>query len=296
MAEVASSPWRLTEEERRRGFSTTLQLISGLIGGPIAPLIVWAGEIVYERRHLLFSALTAPRQVLNLEGEGLPLKGISQRVDAASLIAQFSPKREVISFSPELTKSARAVGLRRGDPVSVVLASRTFTSTRSGLVVPARVGERVQVTVPRGDYSLAAFGSKRASLFSVRDPFTAVGGSNISQGPRQELELPLRGRSSIQAPVPSRTVPCLWCHKSVTIEALAIHTRLFCPKRPPLIACPNCNATFYFQQALQEHERTQHPFIRRYKCVLCGRDVVGVFGHTEACPFGLQLILAGKRR
>src|SRR3954469_15332713 len=99
-------------------------------------------------------------------------------------------QKQVVSLTPTLTWSARNAGLRNGDPISLMLTSRTQNSTRSGLIVPGRVGEMMKATIPRDDYSIAAFGSKGTSLFQRQDPYIAVGGTN-TQGLFTNLALPL---------------------------------------------------------------------------------------------------------
>jgi hypothetical protein len=251
---TGASSWHLTPRERASLVRAVLQGVAAF-AGPVGPLVVLAGEYLYDRRDLMFASDSSPIQAMNLQGEALQLRGTRPSIDTSWLIAQGSPNRDVISLRTELAGSAREAGLRQGDPVSVVLASRSFNTTRSGLIVPTRVGDRVDLVVPRDDYSVTALGGSRRSLFTQRDPFTAVGGSSILTGEARQIDLPLRFRG--EAPTSPVLPPwrCIWC--KTPVFSLELHV-LTCPQRPPTFRCENCGNIFLTREALQIHLRARH--------------------------------------
>jgi hypothetical protein len=282
MADTGSSRWRLTEKESKDGLIAAVQMASNFVVPGFGPLLVWGASIIFERRRELYNAVFKPFQAINLEGERQELTGIGQYVNGMPIADLLSPRRQVISFRADLTKSAREAGLRWGDPVSVVIGNQNFTSTKGGLVVPARIGESVDVTVPQGDYSLAAFGSKRESLFVARNPYTAIGGSNVSQAKRQEVELPLRNWNLILVPKQSPQF-CRWCGQSYSSSVVA-HV-LICPQSPLLRACDKCGQKFMGEQALKDHQATAHPIVlSSYTCPFCKRTVIGFFFSCRQLP------------
>ena len=228
MAELGRpSPWLLTPDEKKQSILAVAQAIASFVG-PVGPLIPLAVSYVYERRHILFNQDVTPVRAVNLEGRVLQLSG-SRQLNAARLLTRAIPGREVVSFSATLTKSARDVGIREGDPVSVLLTSNSSPTTRSGLIIPTQVGARVDLVVPKNAYSLGALGSGRHELFSKRDPFAVIGGRSLALGAASEFELPLTARDKVVAqPPPSR---CLSCN-----ETLPPANMIWCPKclaRPP---------------------------------------------------------------
>lgn len=181
--------WRLTSAEKRKGVFASLQIVSAL-AGPLGPLALWAFEYLYDRRDLIFTQSGMPVQAFTARGAPLRL---------GSLADGGSSQLGSLSINPALTPAARALGLRDGDPVSVVVSGHQFVQGRSGLVVPARIGSPLTVAVPRGTYSLSAFGGTRNSLFTLTDPYTGVSGTTVQVGQHSSLALPLRSRIT---PVP----------------------------------------------------------------------------------------------
>ncbi|HVK21489.1 MAG TPA: hypothetical protein VM677_09045 [Actinokineospora sp.] len=179
--------WRTTGTERRRAFMSVVQAAS-TFAGPFGPLVAWGFEYVYDRRDLIFNRSGTPLRAYTAEGTALGL---------AALGTPGVLQLGTLSLNPELTQQARSLGLRDGDPVSVVITGHKFVQGRSGLVVPARIGTPLTVSVPRGDYTVSALGSKRDSLFTTGDPYTAMAGADLSVGRTTEATLSLRSRRLI---------------------------------------------------------------------------------------------------
>lgn len=227
--------WQLTDRERRKAFFAAAAALSTVLG-PFGPLAVWGLEYLYDRRDLIFNSAGAPVRAYTADRSALNLTALS------SAIVQPRLAQSTLSIGTSLTDSARKVGLRNGDPVSVTVTGHRYLQSRSGLVVPTRIGERVNVTVPSGGYSVAAFGSRREKLFSVHDPYGTVAGDNITAYGRRQLALPLTARpalASTPAPVAgpawqkggalaART--CLWC--GLTLASNPLNHALTCTRRP----------------------------------------------------------------
>ena len=129
--------------------------------------------------------------------------------------------------------TAAGTGLRQGDPVSVVLSGHSGGQLRNGLVVPTRVGERVSLSLPRGSYSLTALGGRRETLFTNRDPYTALGGNNLVLDGQRQLYLPLSARTSTASP-------------------------LVRYRTPGTFRCGTCRQQFRTYQSRRDHERNLH--------------------------------------
>jgi hypothetical protein len=189
MAGVEPS-WKMTDRERKRAGALLAATIAAAVGGPLlAPFAALAFEYLYERRDRIFNASGAPLQAYTADRSALNLNTLSRRI---------AQPHSVLSIDTSLTGSARKLGLRDGDPVSVMVAGHQYVQSRSGIVVPARIGERINVTVPNGSYSVAALGSSREALFTARDPYNAVAGNNISLQAAQWLALPLTARNLLE--------------------------------------------------------------------------------------------------
>jgi hypothetical protein len=217
------SRWQLRPDEKKQFVMAAAQIMSSF-AGPLGPLIPLVISYAYERRDIIFGRNGVPVRAINLEGDILQLSG-RRPVNAERLSARAFPSRQVVSFSPTLTRSARAAGLREGDPVSVVLASsRNSRATRSGLIIPTQVGSRVDLVVPKDEYTVGALGSGVRDLFSKRDPFAVIGGGSLPSG-ATEMELSLTARNNIVAE-PLSPQYCFWCNRL----APAGHV-FWCPKR-----------------------------------------------------------------
>jgi len=177
--------WRLTERDRR-GAWTAAAAVASTFFGPFAPAVMWGFDYLYDRRDLIFGTGGAPAQAVAADGSQVRLSALGQ-----ADWRQSTPLTIVIN----LDASALNLGLQNGDPVSVVVTGHSYVQSRSGLVVPARVGEPVTVGIPHGSYSVAAFGSRQGSLFAASDPYRAVGGSDtpLLSG-RRQLAVPLTAR------------------------------------------------------------------------------------------------------
>ncbi|MBB5955432.1 hypothetical protein FHS29_002013 [Saccharothrix tamanrassetensis] len=171
-----------TAEERREGYTLLAQLAASVVLGPIGPLTVFAARYLYDRRDAIFDRAGAPVQAFDEYGAAVRLATLAS--------ARAGGAQSVVSVRPGLTASARALGLREGDPVGLVLTGQDVR-TRSGLVVPARIGDQVSLTVPRGTYSLGAFAGRRDRLFATPHPFTTVDGRTITLGGRGSIDLSL---------------------------------------------------------------------------------------------------------
>jgi hypothetical protein len=280
MAEQQS--WQLTARERRTAFTAAAAAFSTVLG-PFGPLAVWCLEFVYDRRDLIFSpsgvpvsAYTAGRNAVGLTaltgGIGNPLTA-----------------RSTLDIDTSLTPSARRLGLRPGDPVSLAVTGHNYARSGSGLVVPARIGERVTLSVPSGSYSVAAFGSKQDNLFRLHDPYNTVAGDNVSAQGYRRIGLPLIARSAplllpqaTPRPFPAAVVrqpaaplaarKCPWCGQMLSAPLL-VHMQL-CSKSPggtattpPRAAgltpfrCDRCYQRFTTAAGRDQHLRDWHPFI-----------------------------------
>ncbi len=308
--------WRLTEREKRGAWTTAFTVASTFFGG-FAPAAMWGFEYLYDRRDLIFGTRGTPTQAVASDGSLVRLSALGWAGGQQS-----TPLTIVIN----LDNSALNLGLKKGDPVSVVVTGHSYVQSRSGLVVPARVGQPVTVAVPRGSYSVGAFGSKQGSLFTASDPYRAVGGSTtpILSGSRQ-LAVPLTAREplirppvrapltlgNIKAPLGNRRLPapsattCAKCGQQIDASTTLLAHILTCQGRPashwanpwvigsavtkpvvtrsaaispnlpqtlrsirerqPTYRCPECNAIFYSQKALDDHRAAP------YKCDRCGQ-------------------------
>ncbi|WP_433264249.1 hypothetical protein ACQPZF_34520 [Actinosynnema sp. CS-041913] len=191
---MTDNPFRPTAEERRQGYTLLAELAASMVLGPVAPFAVLAARYLYDRRDAIFDRAGVPVQAFDASGE-------SFRLDRFAAARAPGNARSVVSVRPGLTASARALGLREGDPVGLVLTGQDFRATRSGLVVPARIGEHVALAVPRGTYSLGAFAGRRDHLFATPHPFTAVDGRMVTLNGHGALDL------SLATPRPTRRPP-----------------------------------------------------------------------------------------
>lgn len=284
--------WQFTPRERRQVFSAAVAAFSTVLG-PLGPLAVWGFEYIYDRRDLIFNSAGAPVSAYTADRSALNLTALSNNVVQPRLT------QSTLSIDTPLTDSARRSGLRSGDPVSVMVTGHRYVQSRSGLVVPTRIGERVNVTVPRGSYSVAAFGSRRESLFSAHDPYSTVAGDNITAQGRRQLTLSLTARSALASTPAPATRPawsnggtlaprtCLWC--GLPLTSIPLNHALNCTLRPartnlvlsnpqitpksrPLLVnrqpprqarfqCDRCYALYTTRAGLDEHMRYMHPFI-----------------------------------
>jgi hypothetical protein len=249
--------WQLTERERRRALTATLAAAATFVG-PLGPLMVWAFDYLYDRRDLIFNQVGTPVQAYGADRSAVGLN---------TLAGYGTDRSATLSIDTPATGS----NLRLGDPVSMVLSEHSGGQLRNGLVVPTRVGERVSLSLPRGSYSLAAFGGRRETLFTTRDPYSALGGDNLVLDGQRQLYLPLSART----PTPSVTSPLL-SHQlaaSRPFNPLGVLPRRTCPScgstlsangicpqnpRQPAFRCRSCTQRFRSHQARHDHERNMH--------------------------------------
>lgn len=191
--------FRLTPDEKWRLTSAALEAFV-----PGATFVSQLVEIAYRRRDLIYDTLGVPRQV-HTANRMLPLSSLATPAGANTL-----------SINITITDAAQRLGLRQGDPVTVMVAGHNYVSDRSGLVVPARIGQPVDISLPAGDYSLAGLGARRETLLTASDPYNTMGGGTVQIAGQRWLDLPLAARNTVPPPLGSRQlglqrVRCRWC-------------------------------------------------------------------------------------
>lgn len=270
------------------------QILTGvsMFFGPAGPVLVAAGEFVFRRRHLLFGTNGRPLRAVGLMGGPPPARTAAGLLDATATLGGLGTRKQVLSVVPELDSPARRSGLRNGDPVSLLLAGSTGTVQRNGLVVPARIGQRLDVTVPRGEYTIAGMGASRDTLFTTRDPIRAAGGLRLRAGTHPTASLALQARSAL-APPTSRVTPCRWCNRIVSNLHLITHEFLYCPRRPRPYRCETCGEGFDTEGARRMHRYQEHiaPTQARLRaeagqasCPHCGNTYFLGALHMLTCP------------
>jgi hypothetical protein len=171
---------------------------------PGSTLFTQLVEYAYRRRDLIYDTLGIPRQAYSA-GKVLPLRSLATPGGANTL-----------SINITITDAAQRLGLRQGDPVTVMVAGHDYVSHRSGLVVPARIGQPVDISLPAGDYSLAGLGARRETLLTAPDPYSTMGGGTVQVAGQRWLDLPLTARNTVPPPLGHRQVGlqrvrCRWC-------------------------------------------------------------------------------------
>lgn len=275
---VATGPsWQLTDQERRQAYDALVATAAGFFG-PFAPLVSWGFDYLYNRRDLIFNLGGAPVQAIASDGSALRLAALSRPV---------ARPQATLAISTTLGDSARRLGLRNGDPVSMLVSGHTYVGARSGLVVPARIGEQARVTVPAGSYSVTALGSRQASLFSAKDPYQAAAGNTTLVSGNRQLALSLAARTpllgtSLRAPVQgisfngaqaSQNAPlltqrrCRYCGGQIPTTGILPHI-LSCPSRPKPpphselpFYCDRCGARFRTRNERDAHFAATHPLV-----------------------------------
>ncbi|GLX93539.1 hypothetical protein [Herbidospora sp. NBRC 101105] len=274
--------WRPTAAERSAWTRDAFRAAAGLIVGPGGFFLYLAGEYFYDRRHLLFGTGGTPQRAMNPEGESIALRGGFANLDAVPLLGGRGQGTQVLSITPSLTPSTRAMGLRDGDPVSLALSSRTVSSTRSGLIVPGRIGTTTRVTVPSDDYSVAALGTRASALFTSKDPVigtgtgTVIGSGVVVPGARQ-VNLPLAGRTPFPSPQRPDTLVaprCPWCGERVTGSAFVA-----------MADCPNRAGTAQALRALNVYRPPAVATVTRRYCSVCHRYTSKPEDHSLWCRF-----------
>lgn len=273
------SSWQLTEQERRNAYSTAVAVASSFLG-PFGPVISWGFDYLYDRRDLIFSPAGAPVQAIASDGSAVRLPLLSQAA---------ARPQATLAISTTPGESARRLGLRTGDPVTMLVTGHSFAGARSGLVVPTRIGEQAKVSVPAGTYSVAAFGARQASLFSSKDPYQAAAGNTIVAGGSSQLALSLAARAALPRAAASGAAVnlgllsqnaqrqtlrrCIYCGQVQATPSLLGHT-LNCPSRPKpvlrqtqLYHCDRCGARFGTPNERSGHMAAQHPLVNWWRSV-----------------------------
>lgn len=276
--------WRLTDRDRRQSFTAMVAAMSSTLGA-LAPLAVWGFDYLYDRRDLIFTGVGVPARAYTSDGVKLALSALTGQEQAG------------LAIDTTLTASARASGLREGDPVSLVVSGHNYVRARSGMVVPSRIGERVNITVPSGGYSVTAIGSRKDSLFSTPDPYDALAGKTLQVSGRGQVALSLTARAKpvfvpIRASGPrvlprkgaiqvsNRLLPlrgCLWCGAMIAGNPLA--HGISCPSRPrPMAAaapvtqpvryrCDRCGCACASRESLAGHMEDFHPVVTWWRAL-----------------------------
>lgn len=282
MAATGSS-WQLTDQERRKAYTAAVAVASSFLG-PFGPVVMWGFDYLYDRRDLIFNPAGAPVQAIASDGSALRLAALSQPA---------AGPRATLAINTTLSDSARRLGLRNGDPVSMLVTGHSFAGARSGLVVPARIGEQAKVTVPAGKYSVTAFGSRQASLFSAKDPYQVAAGNTALAGGSRPLALALAARAPLLGTYPPARVQgtgvnwaqaiqnapvltprrCLYCGQTPTTASMLAHT-LSCPSRPKPpppselpFYCDRCWARFRTAYERDGHLAARHPLVKWWRSV-----------------------------
>ena len=272
----AEYPWQLTDQERRRALAAVVAVASSFLG-PFGPMVMWGFDYLYDRRDLIFSTTGVPIRAIASDSSVL-------RLSALSLPS--GPSHATLSINTTLNNSARRLGIRKGDPVSLLVTGHSYVQARSGLVVPARIGEQTKIIVPPGNYSVTAFGSKQESLFTTPDPYRVVDGDTTPLDGNRKLSLSLAPRepilkaspqpfisgASLNLPQLNPNVPllpqgrCPYCGRAASTSML--DHMLACPSIPKLpsyqtdpFCCGRCRASFSTRQDLDTHLATMHRFI-----------------------------------
>jgi hypothetical protein len=211
--------------------------------------VTWAFGYLYDRRDLIFGAT------------GAPVRAIASDSSVVQLSALSRPSAQpdaTLSINTTLNDSARRLGIRNGDPVSVLLTGHNFVQARSGLVVPARIGEQTRVTVPKGSYSITAFGAKPESLFTIPDPYRVVAGNTTQLNSNRQLALSLTPREPL----------------------LRAYT-------PPAAASDRWSQAAAFLAATSAGARENMAPTTLGRCVLCGEPTGTnlLWHHLYVCPF-----------
>ena len=271
----AESPWQLTERERRQAAAAVVAVACSFIG-PIGPMVMWGFEYLYDRRDLIFSATGVPIQAIASDSSVLKLSALS---------LPGGPSGATLSINTTLNNSARRLGIRKGDPVSLLVTGHSYVQAGRGLVVPASIGEQTKIIVPPGNYSVTAFGSKQESLFTTPDPYSAVDGNITLLDGNRKLALSLASRepilraspqpfirgSALNLPPVNPTVPvlarmrCPSC--GLEVATSMVDHMLTCPStvRPATYQtgpyrCDRCRTSFGSGQDLDTHFANTHRF------------------------------------
>jgi hypothetical protein len=262
----ARSPWQLTDKERGRAFAAVVAVASSLIA-PFGPLVMWGFDYLYDRRDLIFSTTGMPIRAIASDSSILQLSALS---------LPSGPSHATLSINTGLDNSARQLGIRKGDPVSLLVAGNSYIQAPSGLVVPARIGEPIKIVVPPGNYSVIAFGSNQESLFTTPDPYRVVDNNTTLLNGNRKLALSLTPRESTLeassqpfAPMSSQN-RCPYCGRDVASNMM--NHMLTCPSTPKsagyqagLYRCGRCRASFSTRQELDAHFAHTHRFGNRWR-------------------------------
>lgn len=281
---ASQSSWQMTEEERRKAYSTVVQVASSFLG-PFGPVVMWGFDYLYDRRGLIFSTAGEPVQAIASDGSAIRLPLLSR----AAAGPQVARPQATLAIGTTLGESARRLGLRNGDPVSMLVTGHSFAGVRSGLVVPTRIGEQAKVSVPAGTYSVAAFGARQAALFGSKDPYQAAAGNTTVASGSGQLALSLAARAPllrtpvqgtgvnrsllIQAAQPQTLRRCIYCGQVQAAPSLLGHT-LSCPSRPKMLTrsqlpffCDRCGMRFGTANERSGHMAAQHPLVSWWRSV-----------------------------
>lgn len=292
---IRRTSWRVDDDERQQFAAELEKEFRNRV--PFGGVLLLAFDYFYERRDLIFASDGSPARALNLAGETRSVRSDGP-FDASHLLAARRAQDKQLVVVPKLTDAARRAGMRDGDPTSLVVASQSFTSSRSGLIVPGRLGRPLRLTLPADRYAVTGLASRRAALFERGNPVAGVGARRASEA-ASELVVPITpraasGRGSLDRPTrPVRRLErtrCPWCgyRPAASHESLGVHM-LICEKRPSEPQCLLCGRYFTSVEARRAHASSC--FVRRgaarraerQVCPTCFEYVSGNDGHRPWC-------------
>ena len=254
-----TNSWRLADGDGRE-LSAALILTVAPFLDSFVPGAMWLGKYLFDRRDLIFDRRGRPARAYDSTGQALNLANLGSRPGL---------RQGTLSLGTGLTASARQLGLRNGDPVSYVIAGQRNSGAENGLVIPARVGDRIDVAVPQGAYSLAAFASRGDALFTMSDPFSAVSGAGVVLGGRSTLDMPLAVRNPVTGDQPRYWIPRPGCNCEQCSQAAnqrpAAQPQFWTPK--PGCNCEQCRQAANQTPAAQPQFWTPKPGCNCEQCV-----------------------------
>jgi len=205
---MSDSRWFVSSNEEDAQY-----LVSNLISTGVAitasslglPWLMFASaplQIMVKRAYQMWTgANNRPAYAFAVGGRQSPVKyqpDSGVKINAVSLLGYDTDKTRKIAGQFD-TSSFAGAGLRRGDPVALVINSTAWQSSSNGLVVPARFGEPFRIRLPKGDYTISAYSLDTVQQQLV-DPVTAIGAEHLRRGAQMTTPMLLRERQSVLTP------------------------------------------------------------------------------------------------
>lgn len=205
---MSSSGWfaPLDEEDRQHLISSVISVGLGITATSVGlPWLMFAAaplDLLAKRASQMWvGANNRPTYAFAVGGRQSEVKyqpDSGVKVNAVSLLGYDTDKTRKIAGQFDTSLFA-GQGLRRGDPVALVINSTTWSSSNNGLVVPARFGEPFRIRLPKGDYSISAYSLDTVQQQLV-DPVTAIGAKYLRRGVQMSTPMLLRERQSPMTP------------------------------------------------------------------------------------------------